>query len=464
MDCSVILEVRNKLVNIISNTPIKMKTVPVLTAILICALTFGSYAQGFDKLKLDQFLELIETNNRGMGSFSLMKDGKEVYSKAYGFAQAEKGGKPNHDTQYRIGSISKMYTAVIIMKLVEQKKLKLDQKINRFLPDIPNADKITIEHLLRHRSGLHNFTDDADYFTYLEKPQTEKEMLDRIKEKGTDFEPDQQAEYSNTNYYLLTLIAEKASAKKFNVLLNDFIIQPCGLKHTSYAGPIPGNINWAASYTRLTEWTPATRTDLSIPAGAGAILSTPTEVNIFLSNLYTGKLLKTETVNTMKKTIDTYGIGMFEIPFYDKKGYGHTGGIDGFHTIAVHFEKDNVSAAIFSNGEVMSLNDILLGALSIYFDKEFDLPVFTPEIILSEDELEPLTGVYSSPTFPMKITITREQNKLIAQATGQPGFPLEAYEKDKFRFEQAHLTIEFVQQEQTLILRQGGGMFELKKE
>jgi hypothetical protein len=112
----------------------------------------------------------------------------------------------------------------------------------------------------------------------------------------------------------------------------------------------------------------------------------------------------------------------------------------------------------------MSMNDILIGALSIYFGYEYSFPEFNPGLKLKSEDLDIYLGVYSSPTFPLKITITKEDDVLTGQATGQPSFPLEAYEPHKFRFEQAGLTLEFIPDKNKMILRQAGGEYELSKE
>ena len=123
-----------------------------------------------------------------------------------------------------------------------------------------------------------------------------------------------------------------------------------------------------------------------------------------------------------------------------------------------------MSLAYTGNGIVMPRNDIMIGVLSIYFGKEYELPDFKPALELSSEELDPYLGVYSSPTFPMKVTISKDGTTLIGQATGQSSFPLDAVEKDKFKFDQAGLVLEFDTTENTMTLKQGGGVFVLSKE
>ena len=164
----------------------------------------------------------------------------------------------------------------------------------------------------------------------------------------------------------------------------------------------------------------------------------------------------------MTKIKDNFGIGLFQVPFYDKISYGHTGGIDEFSSMSSFFPKENISISYTSNGASMLMNDIMIGALSIYFGKEYTLPNFTVLDLKSED-LDQYLGVYSGSAFPLKITISKEDNVLIAQATGQPSFPLEAFKKNKFKYDKAMLEIEFLTSEDKLILKQGE-RFELTKE
>ena len=135
----------------------------------------------------------------------------------------------------------------------------------------------------------------------------------------------------------------------------------------------------------------------------------------------------------------------------------------GFQFNAAYFPIDNVSIAYTSNGVVMPMNDILIGALSIYFGKEYVLPEFKPDLELTTDDLDKYLGINSCPDFPLKITISKKEKVLIGQATGQSSFPLEAYEVNKFKFDQAVLKLEFFPENNKMILRQAGRGFEFTK-
>jgi len=361
-----------------------------------------------------------------------------------------------------IGSISKTFTAVLILKAVEEKKLDLNQTIGKWFPTLKNSDKITVKNLLNHRSGIHNFTDDKAYLTWNTQPRTEKEMLEIISKGGSDFEPDTKSSYSNSNFVLLSYILEKTFKKSYSQLLTDYITQPIGLTHTYFGGKINTSNNESKSYKFVNNWKQEAETDMSIPLGAGGIVSTANDLVKFSDALFTGKLLKNEHLEFMKSMVDRYGNGLFYTPFYDKTGYGHGGAIDGFLSMFSNFD-NSISYALVSNGTNFNNNEISIAVLSAIYNKPYNIPDFKSYNLTSED-LDPYLGVYSSAQFPLKITITKDGTTLIAQATGQPSFPLKATDKDVFRFDQAGLVLEFNPQEKTMILKQGGRQNTLKKE
>jgi D-alanyl-D-alanine carboxypeptidase len=435
----------------------------ILTTVLLLTLGQIGFSQNLDKTKLDNYFNALEQNNKFMGSVAVSKNGEIIYTKSIGFADVEKNVMATENSKYRIGSISKSFTTVLILKALEQKKLNLNQTIDKWFPTIKNAKKITVNHLLSHRSGIHNFTDDKDYLTWNTQPKTEKEMIEIIAKGGSDFNPDSKAEYSNSNFVLLTYVLEKTFTKSYSDLLQEFIVNPIGLKNTYVFGKINSSNNECKSYRFSGSWKAETETDFTIPLGAGAIISTPSDLTKFADALFSGKLLTNESLEIMKTIKDGYGIGLFQIPFYKSIGYGHTGGIDGFSSVYSYFADDKISYALISNGININNNDISIAVLSAVYDKPYEIPVFTTFTLTSED-IDKYLGVYVSKQIPLKITITKDGNTLIAQGTGQPAFPLEATDKDKFKFDQAGAKFEFNPTAKTMILFQGGGQINFMKE
>ncbi len=434
-----------------------------ITALFIGILCQSGLAQDFDKTKLDKYFDALEANNKFMGSVAVSRNDSIIYSRSTGYADFENKIKADENSRYRIGSISKTFTTVLVMKALEQNKLALDQTIGKYFPSIKNSGKITIENLLYHRSGIHSFTSDSAYLTWNTQVKTEKEMIEIIARAGIDFEPDTKSEYSNSNFVLLTFILEKTFRKPYAELLQEYIVKPVGLSNTSLGGKINTSKKDCKSYKYLDIWVVEPETDISIPMGAGGIVSTPGDLVKFSDALFGGKLLSSESLEKMKTVKGQYGMGIFIIPFYDKTGYGHTGGIDGFSSVFSNFSDGNISFAMTCNGSNFNTNNISIAVLSAINNRPFEIPDFTTYEV-SPEELDKYLGVYSSTQIPIKITVTRKNNTLVAQGSGQPSFPLEATEKNKFKFDQAGVVMEFNPENHTMILKQGGGQFEFKRD
>ncbi len=435
----------------------------IFLGIVFIFLVQIGFAQDFNKIKLDSYFDALQANDKFMGSVAVSQNGNLIYTKAIGFSDVEDNIKPSENTKYRIGSISKTFTAVLAFKAVEEGKMDLDQKIDRYFPSIENADRITIAQLLYHRSGIHSFTSDADYMSWNTEEKSEKDMLEIIEKGGSDFEPDAQSEYSNSNYVLITYILEKTFKMSFSDILTKYIVQPLNLKNTYVGGKIEVDNNESKSYRWMGNWKLEPETDMSIPLGAGSIVSTPSDLVKFSDALFGGKLLKKESLKQMETIKDNYGMGLFQMPFGDKVGFGHTGGIDGFTSILTHFVDGDISYALTSNGSNFNNNNISIAVLSAVYNEPYDIPEFNV-VELSSEDLDKYLGVYSSSEVPLKITITKNDNTLIAEATGQSSFPLEATGKDKFKFDAAGVVLEFNPTNQTFFLKQGGGNFSFTKE
>jgi len=399
-----------------------------------------------------------------MGSVSILRQGEEVYQRSIGYANYKKGIKADDSTVYRIGSISKTFTAVIIMQMIEEGKLSLDTKLAHYFPQLPNAEKISIEHMLRHRSGLYNFTNKPDIFSKLKGEVSKEQFISIFTENGVEFEPDEKSAYSNTNFVLLSLIAEEEDDMAFEQILHERIAMPLQLKDTYIASRHRPAQREAFSYYRNDDWIQSSQSNLSIAKGAGAISSTPEDVNRFLTALFTYQILDSATVAQMTRLKDNFGLGLMLIPFYERYAYGHAGRIDAFSTSSVYFEEDSVAISYFANASVMDVNSIMIGILSIYFDKAYEMPTFRPVITLKEAILDQYAGTYSSPTFPLKLKMWREGNTLMGQASGQPSFPLEAIEERVFQFEQAGIILEFEPEKNLMVLKQAGGAYQLSRE
>lgn len=431
-------------------------------SLLIVMIISSSFAQNINNIKLDSLFQILDAKDKYMGSIAISENGKLLYTKSIGKDDIENNKSSAITTKYRIGSISKMFTACLIFKAVEENKIDLNQTIEKYFPTIQNGSKITIGNLLNHRSGIHNFTNDENYMSYFTAPKTEKEMVEIITLGKSDFEPNTKADYSNSNYVLLSYILEKKYKKKYSEILNLKIIKPLGLKNTYFGNKTNIQNNECYSYNYVKKWVKENETDTSIPMGAGAIVSNPTDLILFAENLFSEKIINLNSLNQMTSIKDNFGMGIFQIPFYDKKGFSHTGAIDGFSSVLSYFPENKLAIAVNSNGNIYDNNNIMIAVLSNYFGKNFEIPNFKT-IELKTEDLDQYLGEYSSPTFPLKISIIKDGSKLFAEATGQPTFQFDATGKDCFEFVPAGIKIKFTPENKEMEINQSGKKFILTK-
>jgi CubicO group peptidase (beta-lactamase class C family) len=248
-------------------------------------LTAG-HAQTLDKAKLDQFFDRLAEKNKAMGSLTIAKDGNVLYTRAIGYSQISGTVKKplTAASRFRIGSITKMFTAVMILQLVEEGKLKLTDTLDKFFPQIPNAQKITIAQILAHRSGIPN----SRPTTSKTNAVTKDEVLAMISKATTDFEPGTKHSYSNSGFFILGLIVEKLAAKQYEEALKERISSKVGLKDTYAAtGDIDVNENETLAYIHFGgDWKQMTEMHSSILFGGGQIVSTPNDLAKFIHALF----------------------------------------------------------------------------------------------------------------------------------------------------------------------------------
>lgn len=398
--------------------------------------------------RLDSLFSILQEENQIKGSVALLKHGKPFY-----FYSTENKSEPS--PRYRIGSISKTFTATLVLQAVEESKLSLEDKLSKWYPAIANAEEISIRMLLAHRSGIHNFTNDAAYMAILEKPQSKEDMLARFALMEADFAPNERMEYSNTNYVLLSYILEDVYNLPLNDLLQSNICQRINLQETYFFDQEKKSDQEVDSYYWTGDWTSATRTDPSIPKGAGGVVSTPLELCKFMRSLHQEELVNEESLISMKPE-GKDGLGLFRYPFYERVAYGHNGGIDGFISHASYMPSEDLSIAVCLNATQYPLNDLLIDILSIYFERaDYQLPSFAA-VSMEEADLLPFTGTYKSSNFPLDIKVFIEAGNLKAQASGQGAFPLKPIGDNQFEFKAASIKITFLPEENTMHFEQGG--------
>src|SRR5215467_1718402 len=398
---------------------------------LTLALCTAGQAQTLDQAKLDQFLDRLAEKNKGMGSLALAKDGKVIYNHSFGYRQINGNEKKplTAETKYRIASITKMYTSVMIFQLVEEKKLRLADTLDKFFPQIPNAARITIGQMLTHRSGIHDMEADGSWG---KQARTREEIVARIAQGQPDFEPDAMHRYSNAGYILLGYIVEKVGGKPYQEALKERITSKVGLKDT-YLGTgdtDPGK-NEALSYRYIGGWREAAELDFSVPGGAGSILSTPTDMTKFIQALFDLKLVSRDNLKRMTTMRDGEGMGMEAFSFAGKTLYGHTGGTGSSGAWLAYLPDEKLALAYTTNAKIYPVSNIVSGVLDIYWNRPFQIPTFDA-FDVSPEVLDRYTGIYSIPGTPARVTITRNGATLYFQPAGQSAVPIEATAADRF--------------------------------
>ena len=451
-------------VGVTGSNPVSPTMIKKLIFLLFYLFALQSiFSQEYNFDKLNQYFNALEKNNKFMGSVAVSKGDSLIFNRSIGYLDIEMNKKINYSSKFRIGSISKTFTSVLILKSVEDGKLYLDDTIESYFPEIPNSNKITIDNLLSHRSGIFNLTDSADYINYYLESKSRKELINIISNFDSSFKPGKRSSYSNSNYVLLTIILERIYSKDYSEILYEKIIKPYDLKSTYYGEVINTNDNEARSYIYAGEWLKQDETDPSIPLGAGGIVSNPIDLVKFSHLLFSGKILKKESLEKMKKNNGQFALGLFGIPFYNKTGFGHTGGIDGFSSVFVAFTDDNIHYALNSNGTNFNNNDISIAVLSEVFEKPYEIPAFSNFEVNYKDLIK-LIGSYSSKQIPLKIEVSVKNNALIIQATGQPKISLNAIKENLFKSEVVGAEFEFFPEENTFILKQNGAKIKFEKE
>ena len=435
-----------------------MKTRILFATLLTLALFRAGHAQTLDKARLDQLFDRLLEKNKGMGSVTIAKDGNVLYNRSFGYSQingAEK--KPAAaETKYRIASITKMYTAVMIFQLVEEGKLKFTDTLDNFFPQIPNANRITIAQILHHRSGIHDLEADGSWG---KQPRTKDEVVARIAQGQPDFEPDAMHRYSNAGYVLLGYVLEKAGGKPYSEALKERITSKIGLKDTYLGiGNTDAGKNESFSYRYIGGWKEAAELDFSVPGGAGSILSTPTDMTKFIQALFDLKLVSQDSLNQMKTMKDGEGMGMEPFSFAGKTLYGHTGGSDASGAWLAYYPEERLVLAYTTNAKIYPVSKIVSGVFDIYWNRPFQIPALDA-FDVSPEVLDRYLGVYTIAGTPAKMTIIRDGATLYIQAgSEQSAVPLEATAENTFKIDPAPVFEFDADKGQLTIKRPGGDM------
>lgn len=412
---------------------------------------FGVFHAGTQSLEsqIDEILA-AQFPADGPGAAALVvKNGQILYRKAFGKANLELdvAMKPEHI--FRIGSISKQFTACAILRLAEQGKLSLQDEITQFIPDYPtHGHKITVEHLLTHTSGIKSYTG-LEKWTDEERKRnfTPKEMVDYFKDEPMDFAPGEAYRYNNSAYFLLGYIIEVVSGKTYEAFIDENFFKPLGMNQSYYGNTAPILKNRAAGYQDGENGIAnADFLSMTQPYAAGSLLSNVDDLYTWYKAVMDDKVVTRENrlkahtsfkLNNGKPTGYGYGWSLGNVQ--GSPVIGHGGGINGFLTASLYLPEEKVFVALFSNCTCNGPDEAAYKMAGIALGK----PYHWEEIKLTEAELKAYEAIYESETGEQRI-LTVEDGKLYSARTGGSKFWVRPYAKDKFFVDNSLTTLEFI--------------------
>lgn len=340
----------------------------ILTLFILTATTVNfCWAQTF-QVKVDSLLNQIFKDKNGPGGvFMIAKNGKPVYQKAFGNANIELGVKMAPQNVFQLGSMTKQFTAIAILMLVEQGKIDLQKSISAYIPDYPMGDKITVHHLLTHTSGIKDFTKMKSLNQVAQQNLSPKQMVDFFKNEPMDFNPGEKFEYNNSGYVILGYLIELVSGDTYENYINKNIFQRLGMKHSRYASDASIIKNRAYGYQqKAAGYVNKTAISFNIPFSSGALMSTIDDMLLWQNALNKDVLLKPETI---KKAFTKYKLNSGEAFSY---GYGwhlkdidgvatreHGGSIFGFKTMGVYIPDQDIYVLGLSNCDCNSPTQVV---------------------------------------------------------------------------------------------------------
>jgi len=416
-----------------------------------------------DPSRMEQVIQSYVAAKQFMGSVLVAKGDQIILSKGYGFANLEWQIPNSPESKFRLGSVTKQFTAACILMLEERGKLKIDESIKKYMPDAPAAwDKITFFHLLTHTSGIPSFTGFADYASTEAIATTPEKLVARFRDKPLEFQPGEKWNYSNSGYVLLGYLIEKISGEPYSQFVQENIFTPLGMKDSGY------DSNKAIIPHRDSGYTPndkgelqnAGYIDMTIPLSAGALYSTTLDLLKWEQGLFGGKLISASSLQKMITPFKSdYAFGLAVRDVKGHKLIEHGGGIEGFNTELAYYPEEKLTVVVLSNQNTGATGDIAMKLASVTRGEPVVLVSERKEIQVSPAVLEKYVGTYElTPNFSIVMTV--EGGHLMTQATGQPKFPLFAESETKFFLKVVDAEVEFVKNDKgdvdSLILHQGG--------
>jgi CubicO group peptidase (beta-lactamase class C family) len=396
--------------------------------------------------KIDELLTAYAKQNKLNGSVLVAQQGKVIYQKGFGYRNAETKTPNDVNSIFQIGSITKQITAAVIMQLQQEGKLSVQDKLSKYFPGFTNGDKITIENLLTHTSGIYNYTNDTVIMKNdVTRHYAQEELMKLFKSYPSDFEPGTKWNYSNTAYSLLGYIIEKVEKKPYEKVVRERIFQPLGMVHSGFDFTNLSSPDKTKGYFSLNpKPMPAPIVDSTIAFSAGAIYTTLADLYKWDRAIYTNKILKPESWKSVFTPYkNKYGYGWGIDSMYGRQITSHSGGIHGYSSYIIRFPQDEVVIIAFDNSSSNALGTISKDVAAIIFNQSYKVPAEKKEIRVDTAILKQYVGEYEiAPGFT--ITISFKDNGLKAQPTGQGLFDLFAEKENLFFLKVVDAEVEFV--------------------
>lgn len=427
------------------------------------------------------FQEAVTGDSPG-AAVLIAQNGTILHEKGFGLASLEHHVPITPETKFRIGSITKQFTAAAILKLQEAGWLSLHDPLSKFIPDFPRGDEVTIHHLLTHTSGIHSYTERPDFLQTVTTETKPAELIATIKSDKYDFNPGEQWRYNNSGYFLLGHIIEKVSGQSYEAYLKKTFFEPLGMNDTGvhHWSDILDHEATGYSYSNG-KFQKAKNWDMSRAGGAGALYSTVADLYRWNEAVFNGKVLSEAslaaaftpvTLNDGKKATAVgggYGYGWAISEFRGLKEIAHGGGLHGFVTYLARLPEQNLTVVVLTNcapprdvnptGIARSLAEIYLWEKMASQDSYSTAPV-DPKVY------DDYVGRYEYPGGAI-MTVTRDGNRLFAQLSGQSKFEIFPRSPNEFFWKVVDAQITFVKNEQGEVVRaihrQGGQTFEAPK-
>lgn len=436
-----------------------------------CALACAtSDAQGTDdaavKTRLDQVANSYTQGNAFMGTVLVAEADRLLLNKGYGSAVLEWNIPNEPDAKFRLGSLTKQFTATLVLLLQQDGKLNIADPVSKYLPDAPKTwEKITLAELLGHTSGIPSFTDSKEFGVWRMSPHTTDEELAFFKDKPLDFEPGTKFAYSNSNFEVLGAVIEKVSGRKYGDLLEERIFRPLGMKNTGLDTDELILPKRAEGYMPGPKGLMVARSEsMTVPWAAGSLYSTTGDLLKWEHGLFDGKVLSAESLKLMTTPRKgDYGLGVFVTKKNGLTVVDHGGGIEGFNTHLAYVPEKKIAVVVLSNVNGGAPDQMGGQLLDVVMGNPVKLATERKAEPIAKEELTRFVGAYDlAPTF--SLTVAVGANGLTVQGTNQPPIPVE-YEgmKDghpRFFATAVDAEVEFVPDASgsiaSLVLHQGG--------